>query len=47
MVQSLSNFSRNALEMPKTRIANVIVELNHKKKSFPLDMIGNTLKIER
>lgn len=32
---SLSNFTRNALEVPKTLIANVIVELNHKKKSFP------------
>lgn len=46
MVQSLSNFTRNALEMPKTPIANAIVELNHKKKSFLLDMIGTVLKIE-
>ncbi len=46
MVQSLSNFTRNALEMPKTPIANAIVELNHKKKSFPLDMIGAMLKME-
>lgn len=45
MVQSLSNFTRNALEMPKTPIANAIVELNHKKKSFPLDMIGAMLKM--
>lgn len=46
MVQSLSNFTGNALEMPKTPIANAIVELNHKKKSFPVDMIGATLKME-
>lgn len=45
MVQSLSNFTRNALEMPKTPIANAIVELNHKKKSFPVDMIGTMLKM--
>lgn len=32
--------------MPKTPIANAIVELNHKKKSFPLDMIGTMLKME-
>lgn len=45
MVQSLSNFTRNALEMPKTPIANAIVELNHKKKSLPVDMIGTMLKM--
>lgn len=46
MVQSLSNFTRNALEMPKTPIANAIVELNHTKKSFPPDMIGTVLKMK-
>lgn len=46
MVQSLSNFTRNALEMPKSPIPNAIVELNHKKKPFPLDMIGTILKMK-
>lgn len=46
MVQSLCNFTRNALEMPTTPITNAIVELNYKKKSFPLDVIGTVVKIE-
>lgn len=32
--------------MPKTPIANAIVELNHKKETCPLDMILTTLKME-
>ena len=46
MVQSLSNFTRNAPEMPKTPLANAIVELNHKKKFFHVYMIGTVLRME-
>lgn len=32
MAEGLSNFTRNALEMPKSLLANTAVELNHKKE---------------
>lgn len=30
MAEGLSNFTRNALEMPKSPFANAALELNHK-----------------
>lgn len=44
MGQSLSNFTWNALEMPKTPVANAVVELNQTKKSFHVDMKAHAEK---